>query len=74
MIQVSITFDPFMDLTLPLPFKNRWTYPVTVIPSDINKKQIHITVELDASSTIASMKAYVASKLDMDPHAVSYSL
>ncbi|EMR09991.1 hypothetical protein PNEG_01749 [Pneumocystis murina B123] len=71
--QVSITFDPFMDLTLPLPFKNRWTYPVTVIPSDINKKQIHITVELDASSTIASMKAYVASKLGMDPHALTSS-
>ncbi|KAG4303799.1 hypothetical protein PORY_002797 [Pneumocystis oryctolagi] len=67
--QVSITFDPFMDLTLPLPFKNQCVYPVTVIPSDIGKKQIQITVELDASSTIASMKAYVASKLGMDVHA-----
>lgn len=71
--QVSITFDPFMDLTLPLPFKNRWTYPVIVVPSDITKKQIQITVELDASSTIASMKAYVASKLNMDPHALTSS-
>lgn len=68
--QVSITFDPFMDLTLPLPFKNQWTYPVTVVPSDIKKKQIQITVELDASSTIASLKAYVASKLGMDVHAL----
>ncbi|KAG5517949.1 hypothetical protein PMAC_000404 [Pneumocystis sp. 'macacae'] len=68
--QVSITFDPFMDLTLPLPFKNQWVYPITVIPSDVNKKQIQITVELDNLSTIASMKAYVASKLSMNADAL----
>ncbi|KAG5437274.1 hypothetical protein PCANB_001067 [Pneumocystis canis] len=68
--QVSITFDPFMDLTLPLPFKNQWTYTVTVIPSNIEKKQIQITVELETSSTIAAMKAHIASKLGMDAHSL----
>lgn len=33
-LQVSITFDPFMYLTLPLPINKTWTHDVMYVPWD----------------------------------------
>jgi hypothetical protein len=35
--QVSITFDPFMYLTLPLPVHKKWRHVVYYVPWDVSK-------------------------------------
>jgi len=40
--QVSITFDPFMYLTLPLPIKKTWRHEIFYIPWDPEKGNISV--------------------------------
>lgn len=42
--QVSITFDPFMYLTLPIPVTKKWKHVVEYIPWDLS--QPHVKVEV----------------------------
>jgi ubiquitin carboxyl-terminal hydrolase 4/11/15 len=42
--QVSITFDPFMYLTLPLPVQKKWKHTMYYIPWDINKPHVKVSV------------------------------
>ncbi|CAA19303.1 CSN-associated deubiquitinating enzyme Ubp12 [Schizosaccharomyces pombe] len=60
---VSITFDPFMDLTLPLPVKQVWSHTVTFIPADTNLTPLAIEVVLESkAATIEDLVKYVAEK------------
>jgi ubiquitin carboxyl-terminal hydrolase 4/11/15 len=61
--KVSITFDPFFDLTLPLPVDNTWVKVVTVVPQ--NKPPIEYKVVMDGHETIGYMKQYLAGKFGM---------
>ena len=70
--KVSITFDPFMDLTLPLPIENVWSKEVLFYPR--NNGQIRkIAVDMDKHATFKSMKEYVGNKTTVDPKLVSFA-
>ncbi|ANB12767.1 Ubp12p [Sugiyamaella lignohabitans] len=61
--KVSVTFDPFMDLTLPLPSDNLWIKVITVMP--LQGRPILYEVAMDAYSTIRQLKEYIVKRLDM---------
>ncbi|KAK6079971.1 ubiquitin carboxyl-terminal hydrolase [Seiridium cupressi] len=58
--KVSITFDPFNSLSLPLPIQNKWSHTVKYFP--LNDKPIDIRVELDKSSSIKQLKEFISSR------------
>ncbi|KAI4862896.1 hypothetical protein F4820DRAFT_395274 [Hypoxylon rubiginosum] len=58
--KVSITFDPFNNLTLPLPVENKWSHIIKFFP--LNDWPIRIRVELDKHASIKSLKEYVSAK------------
>ncbi|KAH8673591.1 hypothetical protein BX600DRAFT_209389 [Xylariales sp. PMI_506] len=58
--KVSITFDPFNNLTLPLPIENKWSHVVRFFP--LNDKPVDIRVELDKSSSIKKLKEFIGSR------------
>jgi len=69
--KVSITFDPFMDLTLPLPLENMWSKDITFIPfregaTDF-KHAITINIEMDKHSSLRSLKEFIAVRMNVDP-------
>lgn len=57
----SITFDPFYDLTLPLPIKSLWKHRIHFIPHEGTKK--YLDVEIERNTSMAGLKKYVASKM-----------
>jgi hypothetical protein len=59
--KVSITFDPFTNLTLPLPVGNVWTHRVKYFP--LNDVPVEITVELDKNSSIKALKEFVSARV-----------
>lgn len=56
--KVSITFDPFTNLTLPLPIQNVWSKTVRFIP--LNDRPVYINVELDKTSSVRSFKEFIS--------------
>lgn len=62
--KVSITFDPFTNLTLPLPMQNVWSKTVKFVP--LNDRAVNIEVELVKSSSIQALKEFVASRTGVD--------
>ncbi|KAK9477267.1 hypothetical protein V1514DRAFT_334340 [Lipomyces japonicus] len=62
--KVSITFDPYMDLTLPLPIYNTWSRTVTFVPA--NGVPVLIDVELNANASVKEYKAYIARLVNVD--------
>lgn len=56
--KVSITFDPFNNLTLPLPVSTKWTHTVKFFP--LNDRPIDIKVELDKHASIKSLKQFIS--------------
>ena len=40
--QVSITFDPFMYLTLPLPIKKKWRHAICFVPWDNSRPHLRV--------------------------------
>lgn len=63
--KISITFDPFSDLTLPLPSSNVWVHKVTVVPSSGPAKQLEVA--LNPFANIFELKTQVGSLLDINP-------
>ncbi|AOA63771.1 Ubiquitin carboxyl-terminal hydrolase 12 [Komagataella phaffii CBS 7435] len=61
--KISITFDPFNDLTLPLPVDKKWYHQIIFFPETGYPKALD--VELDKSSTFDHLKNYVSSKLQV---------
>lgn len=71
--KVSITFDPFMDLTLPLPVENVWSKEIYFFPKDESRaKMMRVPVEMDKNGSIKSLKEYVGNKMGVDPRMVSF--
>ncbi|KAI0527778.1 hypothetical protein F5B22DRAFT_3774 [Xylaria bambusicola] len=56
--KVSITFDPFNNLTLQLPIANKWSHTVKFFP--LNDKPIDIKVELDKHDNIKALKQFIS--------------
>ncbi|KAI1752363.1 hypothetical protein F4782DRAFT_540347 [Xylaria castorea] len=56
--KVSITFDPFNNLTLQLPTANKWNHTVKFFP--LNSKPIDIRIELDKHDNIKALKHFIS--------------
>lgn len=63
--KISITFDPFSDLTLPLPVDEVWSRTINLFLEDGPIKSFE--VELNKTATYSQLKQYVAKKLDLNP-------
>ncbi|CDO92811.1 unnamed protein product [Kluyveromyces dobzhanskii CBS 2104] len=61
---ISITFDPYNDLTLPLPIEKYWSAKVMIFPQ--GSPPCTLEVELVKTSTYNDLKAYVASHANMN--------
>lgn len=59
--KVSITFDPFTNLTLPLPVANVWSRPVRYYP--LNDKPVQIIVDIDKSSSFKTLKEFISARV-----------
>ncbi|KAM3443169.1 hypothetical protein NHJ13734_002055 [Beauveria thailandica] len=56
--KISITFDPFNTLPLPLPLETVWSTTVKFFP--LNDVPVNIAVELPKHSSIEALKAYLS--------------
>ncbi len=56
--KVSITFDPFNNLTLPLPVETPWTRTIKYFP--LNDAPVEITVDIDKNSSFKTLKQYIS--------------
>ncbi|KAI6709922.1 hypothetical protein JHW43_007556 [Diplocarpon mali] len=59
--KVSITFDPFNNLTLQLPIENAWGHQVYYFP--LNDKPVMITVDIDKNASIGAMKDFISKRV-----------
>ena len=62
--KVSITFDPFTNLTLPLPIQNVWSKTVKFVP--LNDCAVKIEVELDKTSSVEALKGFIGARVGVD--------
>ncbi|KAF2126189.1 cysteine proteinase [Dothidotthia symphoricarpi CBS 119687] len=58
--KVSITFDPYSQLTLQLPIEQSWTHTITYVP--VQGKAYQLEVDIDKNATIKALKEYVAKR------------
>ncbi|EGN96654.1 hypothetical protein SERLA73DRAFT_111301 [Serpula lacrymans var. lacrymans S7.3] len=54
--KVSITFDPFMYLTLPLPVQKKWRHTVFYVPWDISKPHVRVPVEIGRDASFKELR------------------
>lgn len=57
---VSITFDPFSDLSLPLPFRTYWSHDITYIP--IDGRPVRLWLEFEQNASIAHIISYLSKR------------
>ncbi|KAG6811700.1 hypothetical protein H0H92_006207 [Tricholoma furcatifolium] len=65
--KVSITFDPFMYLTLPLPIRKKWRHSIYYVPWDIQKPHAKIPVEVDRDASFKDLKTLLGRWMDTNP-------
>ncbi|KAF8637637.1 hypothetical protein AX17_002705 [Amanita inopinata Kibby_2008] len=63
--KVSITFDPFMYLTLPLPVKKKWKHTIKYVPWDNGKPHLKVPVEVDGDSTFKAVRTLLGRWMDV---------
>ncbi|KAF8318779.1 UCH-domain-containing protein [Clavulina sp. PMI_390] len=64
--KVSITFDPFMYLTLPFPIKKSWSHEIFYVPWGTNTMNYVTEIEIPMNSSIKTLKQKVASIFQTD--------
>lgn len=64
--KVSIKFDPFMYLTLPLPNTRKWRGRVYVVPSAA-QPMVQVDVQLPANATIGHLRERVGALVGVNP-------
>lgn len=64
--KVSIKFDPFMYLTLPIPHTRKWRGRVYVVPKDA-RPIVQVDVQLPSHATVAQLRERVGSLVHIDP-------
>ncbi|KAG0053570.1 CSN-associated deubiquitinating enzyme Ubp12 [Gryganskiella cystojenkinii] len=62
--KVSVTFDPFMYLSLPLPIAKKWVGTVSYVPYDPTLSVVDIRLQLPKGSTIRHLKEKVATMME----------
>ncbi|KAG6840248.1 hypothetical protein C0991_007941 [Blastosporella zonata] len=65
--KVSITFDPFMYLTLPLPIHKKWKHIIYFVPWDLQKPHVKIPVEIGRDSSFKDLKILLGRWMDVNP-------
>lgn len=60
--KTSITFDPYNDLTLPLPIEKKWYHTFTIVDDESIRK---LEVELNKTSNVDELLAYLSRFLDV---------
>ncbi|OJT02905.1 Ubiquitin carboxyl-terminal hydrolase 4 [Trametes pubescens] len=65
--KVSITFDPFMYLTLPLPVQKKWHHTILYIPWDLEKPHVRVPVELNRHSSFKDVRQLLGRWMGADP-------
>ncbi|KAM5351565.1 hypothetical protein ACJ41O_004288 [Fusarium nematophilum] len=63
--KISITFDPFNNLTLPLPVEDVWHASVKFLP--LNDVPVMIEVELPKHSAIEQLKQFISTRTGVPP-------
>lgn len=63
--KVSITFDPFMYLTLPLPVQKKWRHPIFYVPWDSSKPHLKIPVEVSINSSFKEVRSLLGRWLNV---------
>ena len=58
--KVSITFDPYSQLTLQLPIEQTWTHTVTYVP--LHGKPYQLEVDIDKNASIKTLKEFVGKR------------
>ncbi|KAH7408678.1 hypothetical protein DE146DRAFT_786093 [Phaeosphaeria sp. MPI-PUGE-AT-0046c] len=58
--KVSITFDPYSQLTLQLPIEQTWTHTVTFVP--LSGSPFQLEIDMDKNATIKQLKEYVGKR------------
>ncbi|CAI9626281.1 unnamed protein product [Alternaria burnsii] len=58
--KVSITFDPYSQLTLQLPVEQSWSHTITHVP--LTGKPIQIELDVDKNTTIKALKDFVGKR------------
>lgn len=58
--KVSITFDPYSQLTLQLPIEQTWTHTITYVP--LLGRPYQLEVDIDKNATIKTLKEYVGKR------------
>lgn len=61
---VSITFDPYNQLTLPLPIVKKWTHKINILPQE--GKPMKLECELPQTSTYLDLKRYICKYTNID--------
>ncbi|QRW27817.1 ubiquitin carboxyl-terminal hydrolase [Rhizoctonia solani] len=60
LVQISITFDPFMYLTLPLPVTKTWRHIIHWVPWDTRKRTLAVEIEVPRGSSYGYLKKLFA--------------
>jgi ubiquitin carboxyl-terminal hydrolase 4/11/15 len=70
-LQVSITFDPFMYLTLPLPVTKTWQHTIHYVPWDSSKPPLAVEIEVPKDSSYGYLKKMFGRWFGVPPENVS---
>ncbi|KAF9645869.1 UCH-domain-containing protein [Thelephora ganbajun] len=65
--KVSITFDPFMYLTLPLPVNKKWTGSIYYMPWTTNEPILKIPVELPRDASFKELRKLLGRWMEVPP-------
>ncbi|KIP08809.1 hypothetical protein PHLGIDRAFT_361006 [Phlebiopsis gigantea 11061_1 CR5-6] len=65
--KVSITFDPFMYLTLPLPVQKKWKHVIHYIPWDVQKPHLRVPVEINRDSSFKDLRVLLGRWFETHP-------
>ncbi|KZT09960.1 cysteine proteinase [Laetiporus sulphureus 93-53] len=65
--KVSITFDPFMYLTLPLPVQKKWRHTIYYVPWDTDKPHVQVPVEINRNASFRDLRQLLGRWMDAEP-------
>ncbi|KAF5362501.1 hypothetical protein D9756_002293 [Leucocoprinus leucothites] len=65
--KVSITFDPFMYLTLPIPVEKKWTHRIYYVPWDSNSPHVKVSVELNREASFKDVRSLLGRWMNSEP-------
>ncbi|KAF9813978.1 hypothetical protein IEO21_05349 [Rhodonia placenta] len=65
--KVSITFDPFMYLTLPLPVDKKWKHNIYYVPWNMDRQHLKIPVEISRDASFKDLRQLLGRWMDVNP-------